>query len=48
MFDGKFYEGCERDSVPCTLVALVRMILHGPTVSDAEADICQAALSIYS
>ena len=46
VFGGKFHIGCERDSVPCTLVALVRMILHGPTVKDADEDACQAALSI--
>ena len=46
MFNGKFHIGCERDSVPYSLVALVRMVLHGPTVKDADEDACQAALSI--
>jgi len=33
-FDGKFDDDCQERSVPTTLLALVRMILEGPSISD--------------
>ena len=35
-FQGFFTKNCEKNSVPITLVSLIRMILEGPTISEHE------------
>ena len=41
-----FTEGCQKESVPPLLLALVNMILEGPTITDHYEDTTPAALSI--
>ena len=44
-FNG-FPEGCQEDSVPSLLLALVSMVLEGPSINDQMADTTPAALAI--
>ena len=44
-FNG-FTEGCQADSVPSLLLALVSMVLEGPSINDQMADTTPAALAI--
>ena len=44
-FNG-FPEGCQEDSVPSLLLALVSMVLEGPSIKDQMADTTPVALAI--
>ena len=44
-FNG-FSGGCQEDSVPSLLLALVSMVLEGPSIRDQMADTTPAALVI--
>ena len=44
-FNG-FPEGCQDDPVPSLLLALVRMVLDGPSIKDQMADTTPATLAI--
>ena len=44
-FDG-FPEGCQEDYVPSLLLALVSMVLEGPSIKDQMADTTPAAPAI--
>ena len=44
-FNGSFRKGCQDDSVPELLLALVSMILDGPNIKD-QISTTQAALTI--
>ena len=49
MFDGTFPHGCQQDSVPSSLLALMNMILEGPTIKEQASQICKetnAAMSV--
>jgi hypothetical protein len=46
-FNGTFMKYCQQDSVPKSLLALVAMILDGPSIkTEANAETSQSALSI--
>ena len=47
-FKGSFHSGCQKDSVPRSLLVLVRMILEGPNIPPDESEdaLSQTALSI--
>ena len=35
-FDGSFKQGCEKEAVPDCVLALVRMILNGPSIESQK------------
>jgi hypothetical protein len=46
-FDGSFANGCQEESVPKSLIALVGMIIDGPNIKNKETDeVRQATLSM--
>ena len=46
-FQGTFEKHCQKESVPSSLISLVKMILYGPSIQDQlEHNISQAALTV--
>ena len=45
-YSGSYDEHCQYSSIPETLLALMQMILHGPSIDTANREKCQASLSL--
>ena len=45
-FTGSFHEQCQSESVPGTLLALIRMIMQGPDIESQSSKMSQEALSM--